>query len=237
MSFSVSALTNSSGRAVQQAPARPPARRSTLPSGSSLAASIGAPASSSRQRPTASKCSSAKPIGSIFAWQPAHAGFARWRIIASRIVSGAPSLASSVASDGTSGGGGGGGDASRLSSTYLPRSTGDVRAAYDVTVRMLPWPEQAAARGCRRRARRGGNSCPGRSGCRSACASRSLTNVCFAVKQLEDAAAAAQHAVDEQLRLALERGAQRDVVIGEQEDVGVFRPRRRARTATAPRSS
>ena len=29
---------------------------------------------------------------------------------------------------------------SRLSSTHLPRTTGDVRLAADVTVRMLPWP-------------------------------------------------------------------------------------------------
>ena len=48
------------------------------------------------------------------------------------------------ASDGTSGGGGGGGEASKLSSTYFPRSTGEVRAAYDVTVRMLPWPSKPA---------------------------------------------------------------------------------------------
>src|SRR5204863_3998535 len=111
-----------------------------VPSSSVLVASIGLPASSARQRPTASKCSSAKPIGSIFAWQLAQTGFARCLTIASRIVSGAPPAASSsVFRAGTSGGGGGGGEASRLSSTYLPRSTGEVRVEYDVTVRILPW--------------------------------------------------------------------------------------------------
>ena len=40
------------------------------------------------------------------------------------------------------GGGGGGGEPSRFSSTHLPRSTGDVRVAYDVSVRMLPWPSR-----------------------------------------------------------------------------------------------
>ena len=41
-------------------------------------------------------------------------------------------------------------------------------------------------------------------------------------QELEHAAAAAKHAVDEQLRLALERRAQRDVVVGKEKDVGVF---------------
>ena len=43
-------------------------------------------------------------------------------------------------SDGTSGGGGGGGAPRMLSSSHRPRSTGDVRLGYDVTVRMLPCP-------------------------------------------------------------------------------------------------
>ncbi len=127
MSFSVNACTKSSGR--RSSMAWTPASPSIVePSRSLLAASIGCPASDSRQRPTASKCSSAKPIGSIFAWQLAQTGFARCFTIASRIVSGLPPAASSsVLSAGTSAGGGGGGEASRLSSTYLPRSTGDVR--------------------------------------------------------------------------------------------------------------
>ena len=40
---------------------------------------------------------------------------------------------------GTSGGGSGGGASSRLSSTHRPRSTGDVRVAYDETVSTLAW--------------------------------------------------------------------------------------------------
>ena len=45
---------------------------------------------------------------------------------------------------GTLGGGGGGGAPRRFSSSHLPRSTGEVRLGYDVTVRMLPLAEQAA---------------------------------------------------------------------------------------------
>ncbi len=40
-------------------------------------------------------------------------------------------------SAGTSAGGSGGGASSRLSSTHLPRSTGEVRVAYDDTVSTL----------------------------------------------------------------------------------------------------
>src|SRR4030095_15373086 len=84
------------------------------------------------------KFSRAKPIGSILAWHEAQAGLARCRCIASFIDSGRPDRW--VWSDGTSGGGGGGGEASRFSSTYLPRSTADVRVLYDVIDRMLPCP-------------------------------------------------------------------------------------------------
>ena len=41
---------------------------------------------------------------------------------------------------GTSGGGTGGGLPSIFSRIHLPRDTGDVRVATDVTVSMLPWP-------------------------------------------------------------------------------------------------
>ena len=48
----------------------------------------------------------------------------------------------SRSSAGTFGGGGGGGVPRMFSSSHLPRSTGDVRFGYDVTVRMLPWPSR-----------------------------------------------------------------------------------------------
>ena len=47
-----------------------------------------------------------------------------------------------LGSGGTFGGGAGGGVPSRFSRTHLPRSTGDVRSAYDVTIRMLPLPSR-----------------------------------------------------------------------------------------------
>ena len=102
---------------------------------------MGVPALVERQRPIASKFSSAKPIGSMRTWQDAHAGFRRCTSICSRIDSRRPS-AEVACSSGTSGGGGGGGMPSRFSSTQTPRSTGVVRSGYDVTIRMPPWPSR-----------------------------------------------------------------------------------------------
>src|SRR4051794_5492542 len=82
----------------------------------------------------------ANPIGSIRAWQLAHAGCCRCCTIASRKESSSPDLLFSVLNEGTFGGGGGGGEANRFSSTYLPRNTGDVRVEYEVSVRTLPCP-------------------------------------------------------------------------------------------------
>ena len=82
------------GRSHTSAAAPPPCRRTAragaaapsstrrcpsnfVPSGKTPVASIGCSPSRSRHRPTASKFSIAKPIGSIRAWQPAHAGLAR----------------------------------------------------------------------------------------------------------------------------------------------------------------
>ena len=54
-----------------------------------------------------------------------------------------PSLAFTESSSaGTLGGGGGGGEASSTSITHLPRCTGEVRSATEVSVRMLPWPSR-----------------------------------------------------------------------------------------------
>ena len=68
-------------------------------------------------------------------------------------------------SGGTLAGGGGGGAPRRLSRTHLPRSTGEVRVACEVTVRMLPWPSRPPP--LARRASRDGSGCRRRSGCRS----------------------------------------------------------------------
>ncbi len=59
---------------------------------------------------------------------------------AARGPDGAAAGSSLSSAPGTFGGGGGGGVPSRFSSTHLPRSVGDVRFGYDVTVRMLPCP-------------------------------------------------------------------------------------------------
>ena len=60
----------------------------------------------SRQRPTASKFSSAKPTGSIVLWQLAHTGFVRCWLRRSRI--GRPAATDVSSSTGTFAGGGGG---------------------------------------------------------------------------------------------------------------------------------
>ena len=91
------------------------------------------------RRPTASKFSSAKPSGSITLWQLAQTGFARCSAICSRIVLGFSPSPFSL-SCGTSGGGGGTGVPRMFSRIHLPRTTGDVRSAYDVTASTLPWP-------------------------------------------------------------------------------------------------
>src|SRR5256885_15086547 len=80
------------------------------------------------------------------AWHPAQAGSARCCTIASRNVSSLPDSLLSVFREGTVGGGGGGGEASRFSSTDLPRNTGDVRGEYDVRVIIPPWPRSTPRR-------------------------------------------------------------------------------------------
>src|SRR5262245_51263374 len=97
---------------------------------------MGVPSSAVRQRPTASKFSSEKPTGSIRLWQLAHAGLARCSASRSRTESLADTVLSFNA--GTFGSWGGGGVPMILSNIHLPRITGEVRVAYDVTVRMLP---------------------------------------------------------------------------------------------------
>src|SRR5437867_7698294 len=98
---------------------------------------MGLPSSKVRQRPTASKFSSEKPTGSIRLWQPAQAELARCSVNRSRTERVADTVLSLNA--GTFGNGGGGGVPMILSRIHLPRITGEVRVAYDVTVRMLPW--------------------------------------------------------------------------------------------------
>ena len=72
-------------------------------------------------------------------WQALHVGFVRWISIRSRVVSERPSMTVAVSSrSGTAGGGGGGGTPRTTSITHLPRSTGDVRLAIDVSMRTEP---------------------------------------------------------------------------------------------------
>ena len=114
-----------------------PAAFTPVPSESWLVASIVTPASRARQPPMPSKFSMASPSGSISRWQLAHVGFARCSAIRSFIVRGRGNSPDSL-SGGTFGGGGGGGDPSSTSMIHLPRKTGDVRSAIDVSNNTLP---------------------------------------------------------------------------------------------------
>src|SRR5688572_1174679 len=94
-----------------------------------------------RHTPVTSKFSSARPSGSITLWHEVHAGFLRCSSIRSRVDKVRPASTAFVSSSsGTLGGGGGGGEPSSTSMIHLPRNTGDVRSAIEVSSRTLPWP-------------------------------------------------------------------------------------------------
>src|SRR5580698_8560012 len=99
------------------------------------------PPSLVRHLPSASKFSSAKPIGSISLWQLAQGSFLRCSVICSRkvMILLSPLLSSS---GGTFGGGSGGGVPRIFSSTHTPRLTGDVRKfCTQVSESTLPCPK------------------------------------------------------------------------------------------------
>ena len=128
---------------------------------------------------SASKFSSAKPIGSMILWQPAHGrvGAVQRHLLAQRQHLAASPFVSSSA--GTFGGGSGGGVPRMFSSTHTPRLTGERAEVLRPRDRQeAALAEQAAAVvQLRPAASRGGSASRRRSECRSACASRSLTNV------------------------------------------------------------
>ena len=153
----------------------------------------------------------------------------------SRIDSTAPVVAGRLQRRGTFGGGGGGGVPRRFSRIHLPRTTGDVRSGYDVTVRMLPCPSSPRrALSCRQR------HAPEVAALdvRDAVVPRQplVQERVVGAQQVERAAVLADDAVEEQLGLAPERLAQRVVEVGKD---ALHRHRRRrgcAGTATGRRS-
>src|SRR6266849_5396756 len=117
-----------------------------VPSHISEEASIGTPPSPPclvRHLASASKFSSANPMGSISLWQLAHGSCLRCSVICSRnvrIFSGPPLVSSS---GGTFGGGSGGGVPRMFSSTHTPRLTGEVlKFCVHVIERKLPLPSR-----------------------------------------------------------------------------------------------
>ena len=166
-----------------------------------------------RHAPTASKFSSAKPIGSISLWQPAQAGFARCSSICSRIVSGFVQRRSSSLSGGTLARRRRRRRAEDVLEDPLAAQTGDVRSACDVTVRMLPWPSspRRAFVGQRHAAEMAAVHV------RDAVVPRQplVDERVVRRQQIEDAAVLAHDAVEEQLGLAPERLPQVVVEVGE----------------------
>src|SRR4029450_10269431 len=102
-------------------------------------ASTGFPDSSvDRQAPMGAKFSRANPGVSMAEWHVEHTALVRCLASRSRMVGGnAPPVGSSSVVF-TPGGGGGGGVPNMLSSSHLPRSTGDVRFGYEVVARIDP---------------------------------------------------------------------------------------------------
>ena len=114
---------------------------SIVPSTSWLDGSIENPASMVRHWPVPSKFSSESPIGSMILWQAAHTGLLRCSSIRSRTEAGFAPTTDSLRG-GTFGGGSGGGLPRIFSRIHLPRWTGEVRLAFEVTSSMLPWPRR-----------------------------------------------------------------------------------------------
>ena len=111
--------------------------------------------------------------------------------------------ASLSVSAGTFGGGGGGGVPRMFSRIHLPRSTGDVRFGYDVTVRMLPWPSRPrrSSFGQRHAAELAAVDVRNPVVARQPLVDERVVGV----EQVEDAAVFAHDALEEQLRLGAER--------------------------------
>src|ERR1700679_2609285 len=114
---------------------------SLVPTTSSLDESIGVDPSIVLHFPFKSKFSSENPIGSMILWHAAQTGLERCSSIICRSDA-ALLLALSSSSGGTFGGGTGGGVPKTFSRIHLPRATGDVRSATEVTSRKLPRPRR-----------------------------------------------------------------------------------------------
>ena len=136
----------------------------------------------------------------------------------SRTESSWPPLAPPVSSSaGTLGGGAGGGDPSSTSITHLPRCTGEVRSATEVSSSTLPWPRmprRSSGTGTRR------NSVAHHVGDAVVPRHALVHEGVVGAQQVEDAAVVAHQAVEEQLGLAHEVGGERVIPVREQQRVG-----------------
>src|SRR5688572_25428935 len=141
MMRSVSVVANASGR-LRRALRNAIGPSTFVPSASTPPVSIGEPSGIvSRHCPTGLNFSRAKPGGSMTRWHDAHVGELRcsssWALTVFGAVVAPLALSSSV---GTFGSGGGGGVFRNVLRMNLPRYTGEVLVATDVSERRLPWP-------------------------------------------------------------------------------------------------
>ena len=174
-----------------------------------------------RQLPSASKFSSANPIGSMILWQPAHGGLPRCSVICSRSVSTLPPSALVSSSGGTLGGGSGGGVPRMFSSTHTPRFTGERAEVLRPRHREeTPLAEQAAAIVELRRQRHAPELRA--VDIRDAVVSRQplVDERVVRGQQIDDVAILADDAVEEQLGLALQALAQLVVPVRIEDAVG-----------------
>ena len=161
------------------------------------------PPSVVRHVPIRSKFSSENPIGSMILWQAAHD-----RIVAVLLHPlpdrrGLLRALSFSFNGGTLGGGRGGGVPRRFSRTHLPRATGDVRLATDVTSRKLAWPSKPRRSRPERVTRRNRLPMNVRN---SVVPGQSLVHVrVVGIEQIHHAAVFAHDAFEKQLRLAPKR--------------------------------
>ena len=174
--------------------ARRPPRRNSRARSRSGPSSCGSP-----RRRRSVRCSSMR--------SRTDSGFATWPV----------RLSAFSVSAGTFGGGGGGGVPSSTSITYLPRCTGDVRMAVEVSVRMLAWPSKPKRfdrSDCTRRKR-----LPRTFGNAVVLGQALIDERVVGGQQIEHVAVFAHDAVEEQFGLAPHGVGQRAVEIGKQEQI------------------
>ena len=216
--------------AVSSSPCGP---ENVSPPGSFPDASISPPSSRVRHLPITSKFSSANPSGSIRDVAGCAGGIAPVPLHLLPRGQLSPVGRAFIERRHAGGGGGGGGEFSRLSRIHLPRSTGDVLAAWDVSSRMLPWvssPPRSGLAAERNAAKAGPDHAVNSIQLR-----QSLVEVrVVGAEQIENAAVLADQTAHKEARLLFEARPQRRYRIRDRPAGPARSPPVRAAPATAP---